>query len=50
MANNYFANFFNPVFQQQMYSQLEEYLNNTDDSDRNDLKNSENNPIKEVNY
>jgi RNA recognition motif-containing protein len=50
IANNYYANFFNPLFQQQMYSQLEEYLNNTDDSDRNDLKNSENNPIKEVNY
>lgn len=32
MANNYFANFFNPVFQQQMYSQLEEFLGGFEDN------------------
>lgn len=39
MANNYFANFFNPLFQQQMYSQLEEFLGDVDDSyeKRNEL-------------
>lgn len=26
MANNFFANYFNPFFQQQMYSNIEEYL------------------------
>jgi RNA recognition motif-containing protein len=29
VANNYYANFFNPLFQKQIYSQIEEYLNNT---------------------
>jgi len=38
LANNYYASLLNPFFQQQMYSQLEEYLNNTDEaSERNDL-------------
>ena len=32
MANNYFANCFNPVFQQQMYSQLEEFLGGFEDN------------------
>lgn len=45
IANNYYANFFNPLFQQQMYSQIEEYLNSTDDgNDVNDLKNNVNMP------
>ena len=45
IANNYYANFFNPLFQQQMYAQIEEYLNSTDDgNDVNDLKNNVNMP------
>lgn len=31
MANNYFANLFNPLFQQQIYSQLEDYFNKGDE-------------------
>lgn len=34
-ANNYYAQFFNPLFQQQFYSQLEEYLNCATDDGNN---------------
>jgi RNA recognition motif-containing protein len=52
IANNYYANFFNPLFQQQMYSQLEEYFNNNneDNNGRNDFSNNVNNIGKEPNY
>ena len=52
MANNYYANFFNPLFQQQMYSQLEEYFNNNneDNNGRNDFSNNANNIGKELKY
>lgn len=45
IANNYYANFFNPFLQQQMFSQLEDYMNNTmEGSERNDMQNSDNVP------
>ena len=43
MASNYFANFFNPLFQQQIYSQLEDYFNKGDDY--NDSKDSFSNAL-----
>ena len=43
VANNYYANFFNPLFQQHMYSQIEEYLNNTQiDNKQNELNDNYN--------
>lgn len=42
VANNYYANFFNPLFHQQMYSQIEECLNNTQ------ISNEENELINDV--
>jgi RNA recognition motif-containing protein len=38
MASNYFANLFNPLFQQQIYSQLEDYFNKGEEY--NDSKDS----------
>ena len=35
MASNYFANLFNPLFQQQFYSQLEDYFNKGDEYNNN---------------
>ena len=32
---NYFANLFNPLFQQQFYSQLEDYFNKGDEYNNN---------------
>ena len=50
VANNYYANLFNPLFHQQMLSQIEEYLNNTQDgNEQNDLKNDVNIGEKEIN-
>ena len=43
MASNYFANFFNPLFQQQLYSQMEEYFNKGEDY--NDSKDSISNAL-----
>ena len=43
MASNYFANFFNPLFQQQIYSQFEDYFNKGDDY--NDSKDSFSNAL-----
>ena len=43
MASNYFANLFNPLFQQQIYSQLEDYLNKGDEY--NDSKDSISNAL-----
>ena len=43
MASNYFANFFNPLFQQQMYSQMEDYFNRGDEY--NDSKDSISNAL-----
>ena len=50
IANNYYANFLNPFFQQQMYSELEEYLNNTDDSNNEKDLQTPNKDGKEVTY
>ncbi len=52
MANNYYANFFNPSPQQQMYSKLEEFINNNNDDNngRNDFSNNVNIIGKEHNY
>ena len=43
MASNYLANLFNPLFQQQIYSQLEDYFNKPDDN--NDSKDSYSNAL-----
>jgi RNA recognition motif-containing protein len=43
MASNYFANLFNPLFQQQIYSQLEDYFNKP--TDENDSKDSISNAL-----
>ena len=49
MASNYFANLFNPLFQQQFYSQLEEYFNKGDKGEEfnnyNDSKDSISNAL-----
>ena len=51
IANNYYANFFNPLLQQHMFSQIEEYLaNNEDIKEQNDYKNGVNMTEKENNY
>ena len=46
MASNYFANLFNPLFQQQFLSQLEDYFNKGDEfNNYNDSKDSISNAL-----